>query len=164
MAPQLLPSAAAIASLLVACGGKASSPADDTTSFVGSWSCSVTTTQAITAPVSTTNSTTSDTNEVFATTPDGTLTGTLGDADAGSAAGCSLDYAISGSTADAVSGQSCPYFLPGWSLTGATFAVTGNSATMSMDISVTNGVGTGPDGGPATLSGTLTLSGTCTKS
>ena len=155
-------STATIASTLLACGGSAAGT-PDAASFAGTWTCSVSTTQTITAPASSTNTTSSTTDEVFVANPDGTLTGTFGNADAG-ASDCSLDYSISDSTATAAAGQSCSWFLKGFALSSSSFVVSGDHADMTMNVTVTDATGTGPDGGPATVSGVLGISGTCTKS
>lgn len=151
----------AVAASLVACSNSSSSGSGGNPStFVGTWSCNGTSTYN--PPLAPPSSAT--TSLIVTANPDGTITTTTAGPDGGTADGsCPFKWSLSGSTATAISGQSCT-LAPGLSgtLTSGTFVVSGATATENGSFAMT-GTGPAPDGGTVTISGTLTYSATCTK-
>jgi hypothetical protein len=130
-------------------GGGGSDSGDSASAFVGTWTCTGSTTLAAQSGSN------ADTNtDVIVANSDGTLTDTW----SGAGGTCSAKFTVSGSTATVVSGQSCPVQQDGYAgsaINTGTFTVSGSTASITSTFAVTQ-----TSGGAAS---TLTYSATCTK-
>jgi hypothetical protein len=144
-----------------ACGGQAATPPPSpTAAFVGTWTCNGTGTEAVSSPPGQPGSiTTISQTEIFVANADGTLTATIPD-DAGTSGACaSTKFSVSGSTATALTGQSCSGGGFTTTIQSETFVVSGTSATSTTSSTL---IQVATDGGSGTFTATVTASSTCT--
>jgi hypothetical protein len=91
------------------------------------------------------------------------LTETAETADGGTGgANCPTTWSVSGSTATAVSGQTCSRGGRTLTVTSGTFEVSESNAAQSGTLAI-SGTTTDTDGGTATLVGAASYTGTCKK-